>query len=108
MENGRTFGAVTELPCTCGSLERGGGNPDVPIVFDPVTGEYHIEYKGPDGKPRGCTVIYHCLFCGGTAPRSKRHLLFAVISAEEETRLAKMLAGVTTIEEALGRLGKPA
>jgi hypothetical protein len=52
-------------------------------------------------------VIYHCPFCGGAAPKSKRELLFAIIPPHEEQRLAVLLGSVRTLRSALKRLGKP-
>ena len=52
-------------------------------------------------------VIYHCPFCGGAAPKSKRALLFHVIPPEEERRLSAILGGITTLRAAIRKLGKP-
>jgi hypothetical protein len=76
-----------------------------PIVFDPQTAEYHI-VLGPTGGT-GFLVVYHCPFCGGAAPKSRRHLLFAVIPLEEESRLAELLAPIRTVRDALALLGEP-
>jgi hypothetical protein len=96
-----TFASVTEVPCTCRYLEKRANDPRTPIVFDEATGEYQFVYKSE------MLVIYHCPFCGGAAPESKRALLFAQISAAEEERLANLLDGITTIDDALAKLGKP-
>src|SRR5206468_2568902 len=71
------------------------------------TCEFHFSYGDPRSKNRATLVIYHCPFCGGAAPKSKRHLLFAVIPPDEEERLAKLLVPVKTIRSALKTLGKP-
>ncbi len=96
-----TFASVTDVPCTCRCLENAANDPRNPIVFDEATGEYQFVCKSV------MLVIYHCPFCGGAAPKSKRALLFAQISAAEEARLASLLDGVTTIAEALTKFGKP-
>jgi hypothetical protein len=97
----RTFASVTDTPCTCDFLQRAADDPDQAIEFDAQTGEYQFVA----GSSR--LVIYHCPFCGGAAPESKRPLLFAIISPEEEQRLATLLAPIKSIRAALKRLGKP-
>ncbi len=52
-------------------------------------------------------VIYHCPFCGGAAPESKRALLFEVVSRSEGERLEEILAPIRTIQDALALLGTP-
>lgn len=51
--------------------------------------------------------IYHCPFCGGAAPESKRDLLFGVITAEEEGRLKELLRGIKSLDDAVRVLGVP-
>ena len=102
-----TFASVTDTACTCGYLQRAADDPRLPIVFDPLTCEFHFRYSEAAGGVAATLVIYHCPFCGGAAPKSKRHLLFAVIPPDEEERLARLLVPVRTIRGALRRLGKP-
>jgi hypothetical protein len=52
-------------------------------------------------------MIYHCPLCGGAAPESKRDLLFAVISLEEQGRMHQLLNGIETVEDAIRVLGAP-
>ena len=52
-------------------------------------------------------IIFHCPFCGGAAPESKRELLFARISDEEVMRLTDVLAPIQTLADVLRTLGKP-
>lgn len=96
-----THASVTEELCTCNYLQNAADDPRNPIAFDADTGEYQFQHDGAN------LVIYHCPFCGGAAPDSKRHLLFAQIPAEEESRLAKLLHGIETIDDALQQLGSP-
>jgi hypothetical protein len=100
-----TFASVTEVRCTCGYLEGSANDGSSPIKFDSTLNEYHFEYDTPKG--RGALLIYHCPFCGGTAPESKRDRLFAVISSDEEERLFALSRDVKTVEEALVILGPP-
>jgi hypothetical protein len=45
--------------------------------------------------------------CGGAAPRSKRHELFATITQAEADRLEELTASLRTVDEAVAALGKP-
>ncbi len=96
-----TRASVTDKPCTCNYLRNQADDPNNPITFDSKTAEYQFSFDGAK------FVIYHCPFCGGAAPKSKRHLLFAKIPGTEESRLAKLLHGIETIEDALQKLGQP-
>jgi hypothetical protein len=107
MADRRTYASVTDVPCGCGYLERAADDPAGPIVFDEQTSEYQFVYQEPDCDGRSMLVIYHCPFCGGKAPASKRHLLFAAISAEEEQRLAQLLAPIKTTQQAFDAFGPP-
>lgn len=93
--------SVTGESCACNYLQNAADDPRSPIKFDAETAEYQFAYEG------ATLVIYHCPFCGGAAPRSKRHLLFTQITDEEESRLAAMLDGIETIDDALQKLGQP-
>jgi len=107
-----TFASVTEQSCVCRYLTNAAADPQSPIVFDPRLNEYNFVYPDPcaDGT---CGVgnaslrIYHCPFCGGAAPASKRHLLFAIISPEEQQRLDPLLAEIKSVEDAFRVLGAP-
>src|SRR5437868_3163217 len=97
-----TDASVTEDRCSCGYLERAADDPTSPIVYDARLNEYHFEYLNPCaggecGQAKASLMLYHCPFCGGTAPPSKRDLLFAVIPREEEHRLYKLLGGIKTL-----------
>jgi hypothetical protein len=97
--------SVTSVPCKCKSLERAAEEPDVPIVFDEELNEYNLEYGSK--KRRGSLRIYHCMFCGGAAPLSRRASLFASITTAERERLLAKTTGFKTLAEAIARLGKP-
>jgi hypothetical protein len=99
-----TFASVTDVSCTCQFLERVADEPDVPIVFDTRMNEYHLTSLG---KNRGYTMIYHCPFCGGAAPRSKRDSFFATITQSEEERLRSLTSGLATADAVIKKLGKP-
>lgn len=107
-----TFASVTEQSCACHYLAHAADDPRSPIVFDPKLNEYNFEYTSPCSD-EACAVgkaylrIYHCPFCGGAAPESKRNLLFAVISPEEQRRLNELLSGIKSVEDAFRVLGTP-
>ena len=102
-----TFASVTDAPCRCGYLRSAANDSRLPIIFDQPTGEYHFRYRETDGDADSYLVIYHCPFCGGAAPKSKRALLFHLIPPDEERRLTKLLDGVTSLRMAIRKLGKP-
>ena len=102
-----TFASVTGTQCTCHYLLRAADDPANPIIFDERTGEYQFTYSEDGSESKAMLVIYHCPFCGGAAPRSKRHLLFEVIPRDEEQRLAGLLKPIATIREAIEALGNP-
>jgi hypothetical protein len=107
-----TSASVTDVICSCGYLARAADDPDVPIEFDERTGEYQFTYWEPgECDAEGCSpamlVIYHCPFCGGAAPASKRALLFHAIPRAEQQRLFSILTPLKTIEAAIAALGTP-
>jgi hypothetical protein len=101
----RTSASVSDRACTCHFLERAAAEPTSSIVFDERTNEYHIVGRGA-GR-HGHLVVYHCPFCGGAAPKSKRSSLFAHITHAEAGRLNNLAAGMRTVREAIAKLGKP-
>src|ERR1700687_2896706 len=66
-----TFASVTTKPCTCNWPRDVSREPENSVRFDESTGEY--EFVTPSG---GRLNIYHCPFCGGAMPRSRRAELF--------------------------------
>lgn len=106
MSERRTHASVTDVDCSCGYLQRAADDPDVPIRFEASTGEYQFAYQTEVWGP-SMLVIYHCPFCGGAAPRTKRELLFHVIPDAEEERLKELLLPIETIADALERFGEP-
>src|SRR5262245_13189907 len=107
-----THASVTEAPCTCRYLEHEADDPTSPIVFDAQLNEYHFEYPSPCAggdcpTAKAQLIIYHCPFCGGAAPESKRDLLFAVIPPEEQRRLHRLFDGMRTLQGVIAALGPP-
>jgi uncharacterized protein DUF6980 len=95
--------SVTSKPCECGYLEAAAAEPGSVIVYDEQMGEY--QFKRPDGS--GSRPIYHCPFCGGATPKSKRASFFARVTWAEVARLKKLTAGIMTAAEAIDRFGMP-
>jgi hypothetical protein len=77
--------------------------------LDTLTGEYQFNYREQLGEHDGpaVLVIYHCPFCGGAAPTSRRERLFAVIAKDEEERLCKVMNGIKSLDDAVRKLGPP-
>src|SRR5258706_6787452 len=95
--------SVTSKACGCGFLEASAAEPTSVIVYDDRMGEYQL--KRPDGSGSG--PIYHCPFCGGAAPKSKRATFFARVTWAEIARLKKVTAPVKTVQEAIAAFGAP-
>jgi uncharacterized protein DUF6980 len=95
-----TPASVTTEECTCGYQERQSEEANIPIVFDAEVNEFHIAH--PDG---GQSVIYHCPWCGGAAPRSQRDRLFAKVTMAESARLDGLTGTIRSIEEAIATFG---
>jgi hypothetical protein len=94
-------GSVTAEACTCDYLSRAAADPQVPIVFDKQMGEFHITHSS------GYSLIYHCPWCGGATAKSLRETFFAQVTPEEEARLHRLTAGISSVGQALERLGPP-
>ncbi|QND60560.1 hypothetical protein [Mesorhizobium huakuii] len=88
--------------CECGTLEALSKEPSIPIVFDAELNEYHIV-----GTAQQQVLIYHCIFCGGQTPASRRDELFMHVTREEFERLRKTTSGLNTLEDVVGTLGPP-
>src|SRR5262245_31009124 len=101
-----TWASVTEAPCTCKHLERCAADPNVPIEYDSDLNEFNIVLSGRLGK-YGSMRIYHCPFCGGLAPKSRREELFAVVPEPEYQRLRALTLGIGSVEDAVRVLGVP-
>jgi hypothetical protein len=95
--------SVTSKPCGCRYLESAAAEPGTVIVYDDRMGEYQL--KRPDGSGSG--PIYHCPFCGGAAPKSKRASFFARVTWAEVARLKRLTAGIKTVAEAIDKFGTP-
>jgi hypothetical protein len=99
MRKGPDFNAPK---CDCGSLERYSKEPSIPIEFDARLNEYHI--RGAAGEE---IMIYHCPFCGGRTPNSRRDELFMHITLSEMERLRALTQDLKTLDDVLHAFGPP-
>jgi len=97
-----TFASVTTRPCNCNWPRDVSAEPDNSIRLDEATGEY--QFITPRG---GALTIYHCPFCGGVMPRSRRADLFAYITEAELQRLDRLTRDIKTVDDAVRALGRP-
>lgn len=93
-------------PCKCGFLERQANHPDSPIRFDSELNEYHFIHRTSiSGESK--MMIYHCPFCGGRAPKSRRSELFHRLTHAEQHRLSELTKDMRTIQDVTVGLGEP-
>src|SRR5947209_1768445 len=90
--------------CDCGWLEQAADDPSFPVAFDTRLNEYQFVRSG---ETEGRGPIYHCPFCGGSAPKSKRESLFAHLSTEELLRLSELTKDLSTVSDAIAKFGPP-
>lgn len=101
-----TAASVTEISCTCGYLEGSAADPNLPIRYNPEFNEYSFVWSsGPD--EYGEAYIYHCPMCGGRAPESRRHEVFAEVPYSEYERLHALTSGLKSVDDAIRVLGDP-
>lgn len=106
MKKRRSANSVTDVECSCKLLQDLTDNPDWPIVFDPLVSEYHFKYCDSEGRS-SYLIIFHCPFCGGATPPSKRHTLFYRVPRQEQNRLNELVDGIKSFRGAIKRLGPP-
>jgi hypothetical protein len=52
-------------------------------------------------------MIYHCPFCGGRAPKSRRGELFHRLTERERQRLFQLTKGLRTVQDVITAFGEP-
>jgi len=81
-------------------------HPDSPIRFDPKLNEYHFIHRtSTSGEAK--MMIYHCPFCGGRAPKSRRSELFHRLTHAEQRRLCELTKDMRTLQDVTAAFGKP-
>jgi hypothetical protein len=93
-------------PCKCGFLELHANHPDSPIRFDPKLNEYHIIHRTSTSE-EAMMMIYHCPFCGGRAPKSRRDELFHRLTHAEQQRLCELTKAMRTVQDVTTAFGEP-
>ncbi len=88
-------------PCQCTFLRHLASDPESNIRYDPRLNEYHIVGS------HSLTMIYHCPFCGGRAPKSLRSFMFEYLSDTERQRLEHLVSGLDSLEAIQSKLGPP-
>jgi hypothetical protein len=103
--------SVTDVPCTCGALERFRDDPNYPIELDPDTNLYSFVFPNFGRKSPlvfyGTIAIWHCFFCGGATPELIANRSRTGISVDEIRRLNELLQDIKTLDEAISKLGIP-
>ena len=87
-------------PCKCGYLQRQANHPDSPIRFDAELNEYHFTHRTSTGG-EAKMMIYHCPFCGGRAPKSRRSELFYRLTRAEQVRLCELTKNMPTLQSVM-------
>ena len=92
--------------CKCRFLERQANHPDSPICFDPQLNEYHFIHRMSTGE-EAKMMIYHCPFCGGRVPKSRRGELFHRLTHAEQCRLCELTESLRTVQDVTSAFGEP-
>ena len=90
--------------CDCNWFQRAAADPHIPVEYDANLNEYHLVRSGAQV---GKMQMYHCPFCAGRAPASRRDELFIPISTEEQWRLRDMVRNLKTVSDVTTSLGEP-
>lgn len=96
----------TTILCDCHWFKLITTDPASPIKFDPAMNEYNLVYEGTNGG-ESRYLFYHCPFCGGKTPESKRALLFTHPTEVELQRLEELTDSLETVGQVLQKLGPP-
>jgi hypothetical protein len=88
--------------CDCRALDMLVKEQGSPVVFDPKLNEYRIHIR--DGYEFS---MYHCFFCAGRLPKSRRDELFLHVTNDEIIRLKTILKDIKTLPDLLAAFGPP-
>jgi len=88
--------------CKCGVLEQASREPDHAVRWNERLNEYYI-----DCGAGGHMMVHYCPFCGGSAPKSRRRLLFHSLTDGERERLFRLTSGIRSLHEMIATLGEP-
>jgi hypothetical protein len=98
--------SVTDAPCPCGLLDRNARDRHFPLRFDAKYDEYYLDLILPKGT-KFSLLVNHCPMCGGVASESKRRDAFTVVTGQEAARVHALIRAVKTVEEIIGKFGRP-
>jgi hypothetical protein len=87
-------------------LELQANQPDSPIRFDPKLNEYHFIYRTSTSEET-MMMIYHCPFCGGRMPNSRRDDLFHRLTRAEQHSLSELTKAMRTVQDVTAAFGEP-
>lgn len=93
--------SVTDVNCKCKTVQGLIARKMGPFQYDEKMNEYNVV----DGKSK--TRLYHCFICGGVISQSMRSEKFYVVENEEMKRIRKLCEELSTIDEAMAKLGNP-
>src|SRR5687767_8967848 len=95
--------SVTTEGCSCNYLEREAAEPSSPVQFDAEMQEYQLAHLSGSGR----SMVYHCPWCGGVAPKSQRERHFAILTWDEIRRLEGITRNIRSPQEAVSVFGQP-
>jgi hypothetical protein len=99
---------MTAPACKCGWLDRAPDEPDSPLVFNKVLGEFHLLYRAEQASGRVRRIrLNYCPVCGERAPESYRDTLFTPRCDAEMERIEQLADGLRTLEDVRARFGEP-
>ena len=97
--------STREPACKCGWLDRAPDEPDSPLVFNKVLGEFHLLYRG--AQVSGRIRLRFCPVCGERAPEALRNAILAPLCDAEMQRIEQMADGLRTLDDVRARFGEP-
>jgi hypothetical protein len=86
----------TKEPCDCGVISAMLNNPSSGLTLEDNTFLLGDQWH-----------VYHCPFCGGLLPHSRKPIWYPQLTDNERVRLEQLVEGITTAEEAIQRIGPP-
>jgi hypothetical protein len=95
---------MAERSCECPQWVEWANDPFFPVWYNPRMNEYVLI----SGKlAADCTVIYYCVFCGGSRPKSRRGEFFTMPSDEDLAVARTLLQLITDTTIMRSILGEP-
>jgi len=92
---------MTYIIQTSYPFERCAKDPAVPVIFDQMMNEYHLQHLDK----KGHSGFYHCPFCSGKAPQSLRPTYWSEVSRKEMLRLQQLTKDIKTPDQLFATFG---